>query len=174
MSNRRGALLPGILLMLLGAWLLARNLNLPVPRLDQLWPGLLVLFGFGFLVRFLAGGRREEGLVFVGVAATLTGAFFLIITLGALDWSAMGAYWPVLVLIGGLAFLGQWLARPTERGLLVPAVLALLVGAVGLVFTLGLLDPALAAQAARLWPLVLIVLGLGLLVSYLRRPNGRA
>lgn len=174
MPNRRRALLPGLLLMLLGAWLLARNLGWPVPGLDQLWPAIILLFGLGFVGQYLAGGRRDEGLVFSGVAATLTGAFFLTITLGYLAWGDLGRLWPVFVLIGGAAFLAQWLAKPAERGLLVPALMALAVGGVALVFTLGLLNPALAEQAARLWPLGLIVLGLGLLISYLRFPNGRA
>ena len=103
----------------------------------------------------------------------LTSAFFLAITLGALAWGDLGRLWPVFVLIGGVAFLAQWLARPSERGLLLPALLGLTVGGVALVFTLGLLNPAVTEQAARLWPLGLIVLGAGLLVSYLRYPNGR-
>jgi hypothetical protein len=72
----------------------------------------------------------------------------------------------VYVLIGGLAFLAQWLARPAERGLLVPAVLALAVGGATLALALGLVRADVASQIIRLWPLALIVLGLGLLGSY--------
>ncbi len=174
MPNRRSAILPGLLLILLGAWLLARNLDLPVPGFDTLWPGFLVLFGLGALGQYFAGGRRDEGLVFVGVAGTLLGAFFLTITLGYLRWGDLGVYWPVFVLIGGVGFLAQWLAKPSDRGLLVPAVMGLLVGGVAITFTRGLLDPALAEQAGRLWPLGLIAFGVVLLISYLRRPNGTA
>jgi hypothetical protein len=173
MPTRRGAFLPGLLLLLLGAWLLARNLGVPVPALDQLWPALPLVFGLGGLLQYFTGGRREDGLLFSGVAVVLTSAFFLAITLGALAWGDLGRLWPVFVLIGGVAFLAQWLARPSERGLLLPALLGLTVGGVALVFTLGLLNPAVTEQAARLWPLGLIVLGAGLLVSYLRYPNGR-
>jgi hypothetical protein len=171
MPSRRPALLPGLLLLLLGAWLLARNLGVPMPGLEQLWPALLVVMGVAFLGQYLAGGRREEGLVFTGTAATLLGAFFLAITLNYLAWSDLARLWPVFVLIGGAAFLAQWLARPAERGLLLPALLALAVGGVALVFTLGLLSPAVRAQAARLWPVGLIALGVLLLISYLRFPN---
>jgi hypothetical protein len=48
------------------------------------------------------------------------------------------------------------------------------VGGVAIIFTRGLLDPALAEQAGRLWPLGLIAFGVVLLISYLRRPNGTA
>ena len=174
MPPRRGALLPGLLLLLFGAWLLARNLGLPVPGLGQLWPLLPVVFGLGFLVQYAANGRREPGLVFSGVAAMLTGVFLLALSFRFLAWSELDRLWPVFVLIGGAAFLAQWVAQPAERGLLFPALLALAGGGAALLFTLDLLSPEVAAQARRLWPLGLIALGLLLLIGYLRAPNRRA
>ena len=166
MRTRTGAIIPGLLLIALGAWLLAGSLGVRLPSAAMLWPVLLIVFGLAFLTQFFAGGRRSEGLVFTGVAAALLGVFFLAITLGQLPWAAAGRLWPVYVLIGGLAFLAQWLARPAERGLLVPAVLALAVGGATLALALGLVRADVASQIIRLWPLALIVLGLGLLGSY--------
>ncbi len=166
MQNRRGAFLPGLLLILLGAWLLAGTLGVRLPDLSQLWPVVPLFFGLAALVRYFAEGRRSEGLVFSGVAAALIGAFFLAITLGPLEWGDLDRYWPVFVLIGGAAFLAQWLARPGETGLLVPAGLALVVGLGALALTRGLLDPALSAQVLLFWPVVLILLGLGLIIRY--------
>ena len=103
MLQRRGALTPGLLLILFGAWLLAQNLGVPLPGLDMLWPALPLLFGLGLLLQFFLGGRKDEGLVFSGVAAALVGAFFFEFTLGRLRWGDMDRYWPVFVLIGGLA-----------------------------------------------------------------------
>src|SRR3990172_380700 len=40
MLQRRGALTPGLLLILFGAWLLAQNLGVPLPRPPLLWPAL--------------------------------------------------------------------------------------------------------------------------------------
>src|SRR5688572_14435124 len=110
MSNRRSAFLPGLLLMLFGVWLLARNLGWEPPGLDVLWPAFPLIFGLTFILQYLFGGRQDSGLVFVGVAAALVGAFFFAFTLGRLSWSQMDRYWPVFVLIGGLAFLAQWLS----------------------------------------------------------------
>jgi Domain of unknown function (DUF5668) len=166
MRNRTGALIPGLLLIALGAWLLAGTLGVRLPSVATLWPVVLIVAGLAFLAQFFAGGRRSEGLVFTGVAAALLGVFFLVITLGRLTWNDAGRLWPIYVLIGGLAFLAQWLARPGERGLLVPAVLALAVGGATLALALGLVRADVADQIIRLWPLVLIVLGLGLLGSY--------
>src|SRR6188768_450029 len=151
MRNRRGALLPGLLLILIGAWLLASTLGVPLPDLSQLWPLVPLVFGLAALVQYFAEGRRSEGLVFTGVAAALLGAFFLAITLGPLEWRDLGRYWPVFILIGGVAFLAQWLARPGGMGLLVPAGLAVVVGLAALALTRGLVDPALTAQVLRWW-----------------------
>ncbi len=172
MQNRRGAFLPGLLLILLGAWLLASTLGVKLPDLSQLWPAVLLVFGLAALVQYFAEGRRSEGLVFTGVAAALLGGFFLAITLGPLEWADLGRYWPVFILIGGAAFLAQWLARPGETGLLVPVGLAAVAGLGALALTRGLLDPALSAQLLRWWPVLLILLGLGLLIRYASR--GRA
>jgi hypothetical protein len=175
MQTRRGAIFPGLILILIGAWLLARNLGvelLPLKGdLSALWPGFLLLGGLAFLSQFLLGGRRDDGLVFVGVAATLVGLFFFAFTFGYLAWGDMGRYWPVFVLIGGLAFLAQWLVRPTQRELLIPAFIALIVGFVALALTLRVVNPALADQIVKLWPVLLILAGLLTLGSYFLRTN---
>ena len=167
MRRRSGAILPGLLLVALGAWLLAGTLGVRLPGLETVWPVGLIVFGLAFIAQFFAGGQRSEGLIFTGVATLLLGGFFLAITLGALVWTDIGRLWPIYILIGGLAFLAQWLVRPGERGLLVPAVLALAAGGATLALTLGVVRADIAEQIIRLWPVVLIVLGLGLLGSYL-------
>ena len=133
------------------------------------WPGLLVFFGLAFLLQFFFGGRHDSGLIFVGVAVALVGAFFFAFTLGYYRWADMSRYWPVFVLIGSAAFFGQWLAQPRDRGLLVPAFLALLVGGVALPITLQAVNPALAELVIKFWPVVLVLLGLGLLLSVFQR-----
>ena len=169
MSNRRPAVIPALFLILFGAWLLAQNLGVPLPSWNAAWPGLLVFFGLAFLLQYFLGGRREGGLVFVGMVAVLLGAFFFAFTLGYYRWNDMGRYWPVFVLIGSAAFFGQWLMQPRERGLLVPAFLALVVGGVALPITLQAVNPALAEIVIKFWPLVLVLVGLGLLASVFQR-----
>ena len=166
MSNRRATVIPGLLLMAAGAWLLAGTLGVRLPGLITLWPAVLIAFGLTFLIQFFATGRRSEGLVFTGVAGTLLGVFFLAFTLGPLAWSALGRWWPMFVVIAGLAFLAQWLARTAERGLLITALMALAVGLTALALTLGLIRTDISEQVARWWPLVLILLGLALLGNY--------
>ena len=171
MSNRRPAIIPALFLILFGAWLLAQNMGVPLPNWDRGWPALPLFFGVAFLLQFFLGGRRESGLVFVGVAAALVGAFFFAFTLGPYQWNDMGRYWPVFVLIGSAAFFAQWLAQPRERGLLVPAFLALAVGGVAMPMTLQTVNPALTELVVKFWPVALVLVGVGLLVSALPRRN---
>jgi hypothetical protein len=165
-------LVPALFLILLGGWLLARELGLPLPGAGQAWPVALILVGLGLVGQHLFGGRQQPGLVFTGTLLAALGAFFLSITLGPLDWGDLSRYWPVFVLIGGLGYLAQWLAQPADRALLRPAGLALAAGAIALVFTLELAGPGVAAQARRFWPLLLVAAGLLLLWRYLRQARG--
>ena len=143
MSTRRGAIIPGLFLILLGGWFLAQNLGVPLPQIGQLWPAFPLVFGLAMVVRYFAEGRREDGLVFIGVAGALVGAFFFAFTLGPLEWAQMRDFWPVFVLIGSAAFFAQWLTQPRNFGLLVPAVLALGVGGGFLMANTGALDRAM-------------------------------
>jgi hypothetical protein len=169
MSRRSPAIIPGFFLIVLGAWLLAQNLGVPLPGWDIAWPAVLVVVGLAFILQFFLGRRAESGLIFTGVAATLLGVFFLAFTLGYFRWGDMGRYWPVIVLIGSAAFFGQWLCRPSERGLLVPAFLALVVGGIALPITLRVVNPVLAGLVIKFWPVALLLVGVALLVSSLQR-----
>jgi hypothetical protein len=166
MPARRAALLPGLLLIAAGAWLMAGTLGVRLPDLLTLWPAALIVFGLTCLLQFFAAGRRGEGLVFTGVAAALLGVFLLAFTLGPLAWSQLFRWWPVFVVIAGLAFLAQWLTRLAERALLITALLALAVGLTALALTLGLVRSDLSEQVARWWPLLLILFGLAFLGNY--------
>jgi hypothetical protein len=162
--NLRGALVAGTFLILLGGWLLASNVGWEAPGPDRLWPALPVVFGLASLIEFFAGGRRDAGLVFTGVAAVLAGVFFFTFTLGRLSWN-WAAWWPALVLIAGAAYLAQWSARPREWGRLILAGIALVFGGLALGATQGALSQELVHLMLQFWPAALILAGLGLLAQ---------
>jgi hypothetical protein len=166
---RRPALLPGLLVSLFGAWLLARNLDLRPPGLAALWPAALVVAGLALLARYWAGGRRETGLVFSGVLLALLGAGLLAAGLGALGRVDAPQLWPGALAVLGAAFLAQWLARRAERRLLWIGALLLLAGVALLALRSPGLDPARVAAAVRLWPVAVIALGLARVVRGARR-----
>ncbi len=176
--DRRGALVPALLLILLGTFFLLVNIGvLPALSITQLWPGIVILVGLMFWAGYFFGRQHDAGLAFVGTIVTLVGAFFLLFTLhlnlpgyGLVEWSDMGRLWPAFPVIVGVAFVVLWLAgRLRDSGVLFPAAILLIVGFGGFAFTLG--DISNWRTLFNLWPVLLILLGLGALVQSLRRPR---
>jgi hypothetical protein len=150
-------LLLGLGLITVGAWFAIDTFLLRLPGPDRLWPVAPMLFGFAMIGSFVLGGLRDPARVFPGMAALLAGGFFLLFTLGPLDWDQMAALWPVFPLLGGVSFFWTWLACfGRHNGLLVPAALGIGTGVIGLFFTLTPLGPLMVTVA---WPLILIGVG---------------
>lgn len=167
----RGAAILAIFLILLGTYLLLVQLGVGIPPWDVMWPVLPLAGGLAFLGGYVFGERRDPGQVFVGTAATLVGLVFFFVTLGPLEYQDLGTWWPVFVLIGGVAFLAQWAAGGfRDWGTLFLALVALTVGGAGLAVTLQLLGPETRALLPRLWPVVLILMGV---MALLRALLGR-
>lgn len=168
---RRGAVIPALVLILLGIYLLLAELNVGIPGWDVVWPVFPFAGGLAFLGSFAFGQRRDPGQVFVGTAATLVGLVFFFVTLGPLSYRDLTTWWPVFILIGSAAFLAQWAAAGFhDWGALFLALVALVVGGAGLAVTLQLLGPQTAELLPRLWPVLLILLGL---MVFLRALIGR-
>jgi hypothetical protein len=133
---------------------------------DRIWPLFPLLVGLAVLVSYLLSGLGDSGLVFLGVGAVLVGLFFFGFTLGYWEWSDMSRLWPVFVLIGGVAFLALFLAdRKHDLGTLGVGCAAMIVGIVGLTVTFGLVT----TDIVKLWPVLLILLGLFGLIGGLMR-----
>jgi hypothetical protein len=160
--DRVGVLIAGVVLICLGlVWGLAQWIGW-----EQIWPVFPLLGGLGFLAGWVASGFKEDGFVFVGIAAVLLGFFFFGFSLGFWEWGEMSELWPVFPGIGGIAFIALFLADPRhDPGSLVVGVIALLVGVVGLLINFGVLG----RDVVRLWPILLILGGLIGLVAALFR-----
>jgi hypothetical protein len=167
-SDKRGNLIGGLILIAIGLWFLLGGLGVNLPDIGRLWPIFPTLAGLAFIAGYFMGSQKEAGLLIPGIGAFLTGLFFFFFTFGIFEWGEMGRLWPVFPLIGGIAFAAVWLADGRkEPGLLIPAGAALAVGIIGLTFTLGGLSFALIGAY---WPVILIVIGLGILTqNFLRK-----
>jgi hypothetical protein len=161
-GERSGNLIGGLVLIAIGLWFLADNFGFQTFRLRAIWPIFPTLAGVGFILSYLTGREKDEGVLIPGVICLLLGPFFFLFTAGPLDWDDMGALWPVFPLIAGVAFLVTWLAgRCRDPGYLWSGLPALGVGAIGLLFTLG---PFRFRTIVQGWPLVLVGVGVWLLV----------
>ena len=109
MRDRRAVLL-ALALIVLGSYLLLTELNAEIPRWSQTWPVLPFAAGLALLIGYIADQKHNPDHVFLGTAATLVGVVFLFVTIGPLNYRDLESWWPVFVVIGGLAFLAQWAA----------------------------------------------------------------
>jgi len=158
-------------LILLGTYLLLTELGTDVPGWDVIWPVFPLAGGLTILGGYIFGQRRDPGQVFIGTAAALVGLAFFFVTIGPLDYDDVGTWWPVFVLIGSIAFLAQWAAaRFQDRGAFFLAMVTLVIGGAGLAITLKLLGPQTRELLPRLWPILLILMGL---MALLRALPGR-
>ena len=181
---RRGTIIPGLILILVGVWFLASNLGvkLNLPSMDTMWPIFPLVVGLLFLSGY-ALNRRDPGMLFIGLAATLIGAFFFLFTLrlplpitGLQDgvrWDDMERLWPAFVVIGGLSFIALFLAeRSRSWAVFSLGALGVIVGCVAFLFTLRVLSGDIGQRLVQLWPLLLVVVGLAaLLQGLLSRPR---
>ena len=179
---RRGSIIPAVILILFGLWFLVGNLGVRLPGMDEMWP----IFPMGAGLLFLGGylfDRRDPGLIFVGIAAALIGAFFFLFTLRVplpvagmqegVRWDDMGKLWPAFVVFGGLAFIALFLAQPRrEWPVFSVGATAVIVGVAAFAFTLGWLAGDIGRWLAKLWPLLLVIAGLtALLQAVFGRPR---
>jgi len=165
---KKHTIIPALVLILLGTYFLLNELGVGIPGWDVIWPVFPFAGGLAFLWGYVFGQRHDPGLVFVGTAATLVGLVFFFFTLGALEYRDLETWWPVFVIIGGIAFLAQWAAAGfRDWGALFLALVALVVGGAALAITLQLLGPQSRELLPRLWPVVLILVGLMILLRAL-------
>ncbi|MDY6876876.1 MAG: hypothetical protein SWK90_11840 [Chloroflexota bacterium] len=166
MKSRTGTLIPAIMLIMLGVIFLLPSLGIPFLSWGGIWPLFIIAAGLGFLAGFIFSARHDEGLAFVGSAAVMVGGFLGLFAWHILDWNDMARWWPGFPLIGGLAFVVLWAAgRFRDWGVLVPALIGIVVGVVGLLFTFG----AVGENVLQFWPVLVILAGVISLLSALFR-----
>lgn len=158
---RSGMVLLGLGLILIGAYALMSTFYPHVPSLQQLWPVVPLAGGLTLLVSYCRASREESSRVFWGVALTLSGLFFFLITLTDQNYGVLITWWPAFVVIAGISFLALWLAEGLrEWGTLFLAIISLGLGGGYLAVNLQLLRPDVISEVRRLWPALLIFAGL--------------
>ncbi|HIQ05197.1 MAG TPA: hypothetical protein EYH31_05815 [Anaerolineae bacterium] len=166
-SEPSKGIVPGLILIALGLIFLFQNLGWRVFAWDRIWPLFVLGAGVAFLAGYVLGQAHDPGYVFVGTAATLIALFFFTFTFGVIPWRHMDRLWPMFVIIGGLSFFALWAAEGfRDWGVFSTGLLAIVIGVIAFPFTFGLLGRRLALLLVRLWPLLLVLIGVGLLAQF--------
>ncbi|HYG83433.1 MAG TPA: hypothetical protein VD907_00970 [Verrucomicrobiae bacterium] len=129
------------------------------------WPTYIVLGGIfmlilGFVIR---QAMSRIVLTTLGTLATLTGVFFFLFSYNVYEWKAMEVLWPLFLAIPGASLLAGYYAGGEKKvkALLFIGIVLLVFGLIFLVLTT--LNSSFAI--AKLWPLFIIVVGLGMLIA---------
>lgn len=171
--NQIGMLPLALGLLALGAYLIARAQDVQgLPQLsDATLAGLGVLvLGFTAFFHALLFGRRERGLIFLGVWIWVTAGALAALVYG-LDASPDAAeWWPLLLWSTALTFVLTYLIERThDARLVLLSMIALVAGTTAYMVTSGRISADVLDEAASYWPLLLTVIGVGVLPVAFRR-----
>lgn len=153
---RRG-ILPGLIILVIGVLFLLRNFGLfDFAELRRFWPLLLVAFGLSRLWDRIHRAR------WLGAVLIAAGVALQLSNLGLLHLSLRGLlrFWPLAIVAFGL----QLLFERGHKGNLLGGISMIAFGAALQADALGWMH----LDLARLWPVVLIVVGIVMLQKALR------
>jgi hypothetical protein len=166
-----GSLVPGLLLIGIGAWLtLTTTAGTPPNSL------LVVAVAVGaviltLLAQWLSTGRWGRGYLFFAVLISLvTGFFAFSLQPGGLS---LIRGWPLLVAALGVSMIASSvLSRPLDQRLLPPGILLVTAGLLGVIVTSNVLPQRILAAIAPWGPAVLIALTVLWLLPFVFRRRG--
>ncbi len=168
MATKEKSYIPGVVLILIGAYLLLQGLDIISFRWHHLYPLILLAIGAYLLIPVFS--RKDTGAAFPATFLLVLGLFFFFRNYDFFSWNYhfydMGEFWPVFLIAFGLAFIVQYMLKPDDWGSLVPGVILLFLGAV---FMARSLDWFYWFQFTDVWPVILIIIGGVLVASSLRR-----
>ncbi len=162
---RKGTLLLGLILILIGMYSLLGTFYSQLPGLDRLWPIAVMAGGITLLIAYIRTPQRESARVFWGVALTLSSLLLLLVTLTDQNYAVLQTWWPAFVAIAGVSFLAMWIAEGfRDWGVLFLAIVSLIFGGAYIAVNLHLFGANTLREISRLWPALLIITGLILLL----------
>ncbi|NIR51432.1 hypothetical protein GWO43_22905, partial [candidate division KSB1 bacterium] len=168
MANRERSLIPGVILILLGLYFLLDRLNVFYFRWEYLYP--LILLGLGVLFLVAIFTKKDKGAAFPATILLILGLFFFLRNYGLLPYEFylyyIEDYWPIFLIAFGLGFLVLFSVKPEDWGVLIPGGILLFFGVVFLLRNMRLFY---WRDFADFWPVILIAIGLGIVVSSLRK-----
>jgi hypothetical protein len=164
----------GAAILIAGGILLLWNLGY-LPQLGHLWPLPFMIVGMFMLYRaYLRGGSTRY--IIPGMIFSLGGLFFLLVYT-VLQGKSMEKVWPFFMLITGLSLIpyGYKKRGAARTTVIIPAIFIAVLSLMFLPFSLGTAGVSFLDFVRHWWPLILIVLGLALIVSFFssRKPSNK-
>lgn len=148
-----------LMMIVVGLAFFLASLGVLTFSMSKLWPAFPLGLGVGLYGLFFftwLGERKTQGLLPVATVLTILGLSFLYSA--HVGWNTWRYIWPVAPLSLGMGFYSMYLWGRREHEVLGPA------GVLTAVALLSFLGSTLRFDIGKLWPVILILLGLGLLL----------
>ncbi len=165
----------GVAGVVVGGVLLLLNLGY-LPQPGRLWPIPVLVVGLFFL--YMAWPRKHSDTwIIPGMVLTLGGLVFLLSNT-VLEGEYLQRIWRLFMLVTGVSLVPYALRKKASAraAIIVPAVFISFLALFFLVFSLHREEGGgLAAFVRQWWPMILVVLGIALIISFFstRRPSSK-
>ena len=164
MTDKKVSIVPGILLVLVGAVLLLAKLDLVDLYWEDVYP--VILLGLGIMFFSFVFIRKDLNASFWGSTFLLLGVFFFLRNYNIIPYFFWDEIWPVIFLAVGIGFFVLYAFKPKDWGVLIPGAVLLFIGLISLANTMEMYWRT-RDLIEDFWPLILIIIGGGLVLSAL-------
>lgn len=155
MVQRKRSFVPGLILLCIGTYLLLRELDLWDFGWLEIYPLILLGIGLLYFRNFIAD--RAHGPLIWSVFFLGNGTFFLLRNYGILPFWPIDVAWPIIPLVLAAGYLAAFVYLEAKPGLFLGFAIAGFIGVVGLADSFGAIN---LPDINRLWPVLLILLGI--------------
>jgi hypothetical protein len=149
----------GVAFILAGVAILLNQYQVLTFGWTQFYPLALIGLGVYFILDIVQGNK---GAIFWATISILLGLFFFLRNFGYIPFFWFEEYWPLFILIFGLAFISLFVMKPEDWGLLIPGVVLCFIGLAFASYTMGY---QWYSVIWRFWPLLLVLIGVVLIVN---------
>lgn len=168
MSIRRPSILPGLILIVIGAVLLVNKLTPYSIGWDEIYPLILMILGL-VIFRTVLSHRHNKGGVFLGSLLFLLGGYFFLKNYDIIPYHYVREVWPIILMILGLSFLSVFIFYPKDWGPVIPGGILLFIGTVILLRRLDLFYLDIGEIISDYWPITLILIGGAIIYGALKK-----
>ena len=163
MHHKKGSFVPGIVLISIGLYFLLRQFIESFTIWERIYPVLILLVS-GFLL-WDYSKKNNPRILFWGVFFLCTGAFFILRNYDLIPYLYFDEYWPVFLIALGFSFIIRFIAEPRDWGVLIPGTILLFIGLRSMTDAFHSAFWDWDYYMDDLWPAILIVIGLGIIIS---------
>jgi len=167
-------LVAGVAVLVAGGVILLWNLGY-LPQPGKLWPVPVILAGLVFLYMAWPRGHSDRWII-PGMVLTLGGLVFLLVNT-VLNEESLARVWPAFMLVTGISLVpyGYRKKGSARTAIVIPAVFISFLALVFFLFSLRRTGGGFVAFVRQWWPMILVVLGIALIVSFFstRRPSSK-